>query len=102
MERRLSKRKSVSHEVILYYSGVGMLRCQTRDVSMDGAFLEMQHVSIPTASEVELALNVVGKTKGGVVRFGGQVVRSGSGGVGVNFTKFFDGAHAYLKQLVNE
>lgn len=103
MERRLSIRKLIAHEVVLYCPGVGMLCCQVRDMSMDGVFLHIGQISIPTNTDVELAFNPREEDRdeyNGPIRFGGHVVRSHTAGVGVNFTTFHDGAFAYLKRLI--
>ncbi len=103
MERRLSLRKSIKHEVVLFCPGVGMLCCEARDMSMDGVFLRVNQISIPTNTDVELAFNPREHEReeySGSIRFGGHVVRSHSGGIGVNFTKFHEGAFTYLKRLI--
>ncbi len=103
MERRLSHRKPIEHEVVLYYSDVGMLCCKVQDVSMDGAFLKTRQLSIPVGANVEVAFNPVcdkNASRCHSVRFAGHVVRAHDGGIGVNFTKFHSGAYAYLKSLV--
>lgn len=100
MERRLSERKPIEHEVVLYYPGVGMLCCKTVDMSMDGAFIKISHVSVSAESEIELAFNSSCESQIRSVRLCGRVVRTRLGGIGVNFTRFHEGAYAYLKQLM--
>ncbi len=100
MERRWSERKPVSQEVLLQYPGLGMLRCQTRDISFDGAYIETGQVSVPSSVEIDLMFANPSEKTTEVVRLGAQVVRSYDGGVGVSFNDYYEDAYQYLWRII--
>ena len=99
-ERRQSERKPIDREVLLYYQGLGMLRCCARDLSSDGAYIETGQVTIPATVDVDLVFNQPQSHITEVYRLEARVVRSHDGGVGVNFTNYRDGTYQFIQQLI--
>ena len=101
MERRWSRRKPVSHEVLGRFAELGMLRCQTRDLSFEGAFIETGRFSLPPTVDIELIFNPQEDVGSDVVCIGANVVRTHADGAGVSFNKYHDGSYQYLLKLLN-
>ncbi|MFQ5935914.1 MAG: PilZ domain-containing protein [Acidiferrobacterales bacterium] len=64
-ERRLGPRKLLALEVMLDHSRHGMQRYQTRDVSLEGVYIDADGLTLRKNSVVELVLKIPanGKTK---------------------------------------
>jgi len=54
MEHRWSERKNVTMDVTLHYDPVGQISGKTRDVSLEGMFVETEGVTIPSRAEVKV------------------------------------------------
>jgi hypothetical protein len=100
VERRLNERSPIDREVLLYYPGLGMLRCCAKDLSSDGAYIETGQMIIPATVDVDLMFNQPQPHVTEVYRLEARVVRSHGGGVGVNFTNYCDGTYQFLQQLI--
>jgi hypothetical protein len=102
MERRWSRRKPVSHEVLVRFAELGMLRCQLRNLSFEGAFLETGRISLPPTVDIELFFNPPAEDDAAeAVCIGANVVRSHIEGAGVSFVKYHNGSYQYLLKLLN-
>ena len=64
-ERRLGPRRRLSLEVMLEHSRLGLRRYQTRDVSLDGVFIETSDIRLRRNALVDLVLKIPadGKTR---------------------------------------
>ncbi len=64
-ERRLGPRKRLALEVMLDHQRLGLQRCQTRDISLDGVFVESDKLALRRNNIVDLVLKIPadGKTK---------------------------------------
>ena len=64
-ERRLGPRRQVALEVMLEHSRLGLRRYQTRDVSLDGVFIEADDIPLRRNAVVDLVLKIRtdGKTR---------------------------------------
>ena len=56
VERRASTRHVVSLRVSLYYDRLGLLTCQTRDISIEGMLLDTGRVRLSNNTQVEVVL----------------------------------------------
>jgi len=99
MERRWSKRKVIEHEVLLRFEGVGLVRCQTRDISFEGALIETNSVMVPHGADLDLSFVPV-QVDCDEVRLGGKVVRVMPEGVAVSFIDYHDGAYQFLLNVL--
>jgi hypothetical protein len=59
-ERRLGPRKQVTLEVLVSDRNRGAKSCQTRDISLDGAFIETKDVKLKKKANVDLILKIPG------------------------------------------
>lgn len=99
MERRWSRRKQVGQDVLLHYEGQAAAVCTIRDVSFEGARIEIGSLEVPPSTEIEL--HFCGSGDQGMVRIGATVVRVLDGGIGVNFSEYHDGSCRYLLKLLD-
>ena len=100
MERRWSKRKPVRQEVLLRYEGLGMMRCETRNISFEGAFITTGQFVLPPKAEVELHFTRHEDSDAEVVRIGAHVVGAYDDGIGVSFSRYHDGSYKYLLKIL--
>lgn len=84
-ERRSSIRKPVSLEVAVYYNGLGILRCLTRNLSLHGMLLDTGAMVIPQNAAVDLTLihRIAGITR--LQRIPATVIRVEDSGAGLIF-----------------
>ena len=54
MEHRWSERKPVTMDVTLHYDPVGQISGKTRDISLEGMYVETEGVTIPSRAEVKV------------------------------------------------
>ncbi len=57
-ERRLGPRKQVTLEVLVSDRKHGARSCQTRDISLEGAFIETHDVALKKKSKIDLILKI--------------------------------------------
>lgn len=98
-ERRDTPRIPITLEAIVNDSAQNYHHSVTRDISLDGAFVETQN-KFPKKGSVELAIQLPTEGKNKFHRFHAQVVRTTSGGAGVLFDKVDTDAYAALLDLV--
>lgn len=55
-ERRWNQRLPVAINIIIYYSGLGLIQGKTKNLSLDGAFIETGRISLHQGNEIELIL----------------------------------------------
>jgi hypothetical protein len=63
-ERRLGPRKQVTLEVLVSDRHRGAKSCQTRDISLDGAFIETKDLVLKKKAKIELILKIPSSSKG--------------------------------------
>jgi hypothetical protein len=57
-DRRLGPRKQVTLEVLVNDRNHGAKSCQTRDISLDGAFIQTKDVALKKKAKIELVLKI--------------------------------------------
>jgi hypothetical protein len=84
-ERRGNQRVAASLDVAVYYNSLVLFDCRTRDISLDGAFVDTQGQSLPQNAKVDLRFDV--QVDGGSQqhRLEAEVMHSEDDGVGVKF-----------------
>ena len=55
MEHRLSTRLPLGIDVVLYYNGTDLARCQTMDISAEGVYVETGATRLPLHAPVDVA-----------------------------------------------
>ena len=83
MEHRCSQRKKVRLDVTLYRNGRAVSRCKSRDIGLEGMFIEAGGMNCPVNSRVEVELAIEDGNKS--VRLPAIVVRSYTDGISIMF-----------------
>lgn len=84
-ERRCSIRKPINLEVAVYYDGLGILRCLSRNVSLHGMLLDTGVMVLPQNASVDLTIinRAAGLTQ--LHRVPATVIRVEDRGAGILF-----------------
>ena len=61
VEHRWSSRKEINMDVSLYYPPVGMINGKTRNISLEGMFVDLKGVSIPPQASSTTTTKLVGE-----------------------------------------
>lgn len=83
VEHRWSSRKPLAMDVSLYYPPLGMLNGKTRNISLEGMFVELEGVHIPPQSRLEIAFTSSARGKTTEHRLPAYVVHEGDDGIGL-------------------
>lgn len=83
VEHRWSTRKQLAMDVSLYYPPIGMINGRTRDVSLEGMFVELRGVHIPAQSRLEVSFTAGTEDRQTEHRLPAYVVHEREGGVGL-------------------
>lgn len=99
-ERRDTPRIPITLEAILSYNDNNFQHSTTRDISLDGVFVESKNGHVPKKGTMELAIKMPyeGLTK--YHRFHAQVVRVTNNGAGLVFDRVDTDSYAALLDLV--
>lgn len=84
MEHRWSERKPIEMDVALYYAPLGTITGKTRDVSLEGMYVQTTGIDLPVHAELEVSF--VTHTGGGAPQehhLHAYVVHGDGGGVGL-------------------
>ena len=83
VEHRWSSRKDINLDVNLYYAPVGMINAKTRNISLEGMFVDIKGVRIPAQARLEVSFTA--SSGGGTFehRLPAYVVHSRDGGIGL-------------------
>lgn len=83
IEHRWSSRKNINIDVNLYYPPVGMICGKTRNISLEGMFVDLQGVSIPPQARLEICFTA--QTRGAATehRLPAYVVHNSDAGIGL-------------------
>jgi hypothetical protein len=102
MERRWHVRAPIELDVALYYDGLGMLRCRTRDVSLEGMFINTGAIALPHHVPIDIVIpgGEDGAPGAQMHRLPAYVVRVASEGVGAMFRNVDIRAYRALERLV--
>ena len=52
-ERRWNQRLPVAMNIIIYYSGLGLIQGKTKNLSLDGAYIDTGRISLHQGGELE-------------------------------------------------
>lgn len=99
-ERRDTPRIPIALEAILNYNNRNFQHSVTRDISLDGAFVEAKDASLPKRGTLELAIKLPAEGTTRYHRFHAQVVRVTDRGAGLLFDRVETDSYAALLDLV--
>ncbi|MEE9494807.1 MAG: PilZ domain-containing protein [Gammaproteobacteria bacterium] len=83
LEHRWSNRKNLEVDVNVYYPPLGQLCGKTRNISLEGMFIELEGVQIPPQSRLEVAFTTQNATGETEHRLPAYVVHEDDGGIGL-------------------
>lgn len=93
-EHRWSERKPIRLNVSIYYEPLGTISCQTRDISLEGMFVETPDVELPVEAELEVSFTTGNAGKQQEHHMPAYVVHGNDDGAGlmlrhVDYTDFY-------------
>ena len=97
MEKRWSLRKPIRLDVVLHHDGAGMLRCKTRDISLEGMFIEAENPVLPVDDPVYLDFILQNDSDNKLHHIRAKVVRVTDKGMGVMFREFNPSISHFLR-----
>ena len=101
IDQRWSERKPIALEVALYYPPVGTIMGRTRDVSLEGMFVETHGAELPVEAELEISFVTEGANKSHEHHVPAYVVHGGREGVGL-MLRHIDYSDFYaLRYMIN-
>ena len=83
VEHRWSNRKKLAMDVDLYYPPLGMLNGKTRNISLEGMYVELDGVHIPAQSRLEISFTSSARGEAIEHRLPAYVVHEGKDGIGL-------------------
>ena len=99
-DRRWNARVPCIINVALYYGGLGLLPCQTRNISLDGMFVETGRIMLSPESPVEVVFSrPAGKTIR-QQRLCAQIIRITNTGAGIMFNNIDMAAYQFLQKMI--
>ena len=99
-ERRDTPRIPIALDTILNCSNQNYQHSITRDISLDGVFIESDEGKVAKKGIMDLAIKLPGEGPPKYHRFHAQVVRVVNGGAGLVFDKVDTDSYAALLDLV--
>lgn len=99
-ERRDTPRIPITLETIVNYNNRNYQHSTTRDISLDGAFVESKSEKLPKKRTMELAIKLPSDGLLRYHRFHAQVVRVTRNGAGIVFDRVDTDSYAALLDLV--
>lgn len=100
VERRASRRKSVALKVSLYYDGLGLLTCKTRDICIEGMLLDTGRVRISHSAHVEVVLTNLAEHYSDPIRVFARVNRVDESLAALTFQNLDIGTFRRLRKLI--
>lgn len=83
IEHRWSSRKDIKLDVNLYYPPIGMINGCTRNISLEGMYIDIKGVSIPEHARLEVAFSADLNGRHIEHRLPAYVVHQGDNGIGL-------------------
>ena len=87
MEKRWATRRSVQIRVDVHYRDMEIVNCQTRDVSLNGAFVEVKQLQPTVNAPVDLLFRLGDTNRLTKYKVQGKVARTAGDGIGVIFNE---------------
>lgn len=97
MEKRWSLRKPIKLDVVLHHDIAGKIKCITRDISLEGMFIETDYKMLPIDDLVYLDFILQNDNNTKLHHIRGKVVRTTDTGMGVMFREFNPSISHFLR-----
>ena len=101
MEKRWAARRDVQISVDLKCKDVEVVNCQTRDVSLSGAFVHVQQLQPPIDAPVELLFRLGEPGRYTKYKVQAKVARATGDGVGVMFEELDVSSFRSLREVLS-
>lgn len=99
-DRRLGPRKQIALEVMVKHKRLGLQSCQTRDISLDGAYVETGDLVLRKNAKVDLVLMIPAKRKAKHHRIQAKVADVQKRGATFIFRKLDERTYSALVDLL--
>lgn len=99
-ERRLGPRRQLALEVMLNHRRLGLQLCHTRDISLEGLFVETNEFELRMNARVELVLKIPANAKPKHHRVKAKVVKVEKHGATLIFYKLDESTYTALVDLL--
>ncbi|MGD8842824.1 MAG: PilZ domain-containing protein [Gammaproteobacteria bacterium] len=83
LEHRWSPRKNINIDVDLHYPPIGLISGRTRNISLEGMFVELDGVTIPPQARLEISFTAHSHGTAFKYRLPAYVVHGSNRGIGV-------------------
>ena len=101
IERRWNARIPLTLHAALYYSGLGIVKCDTRDISMDGALVVTGRVILNQDASLDIILCGQDENKAEQCRLKANVARLTSDGAGICFRDLSPENYRFLQFMMD-
>lgn len=99
MEHRLSERRPINLDVLIFHQGLPVGRGRTRNIGLEGMFIETEIRDFSEGTTLDIELNVDGDEGEQRVRLPGLVVHRNREGMGLMFLTLAPEIHDTLQTL---
>ena len=99
MEKRWSLRKDIQLDVVVHHDIAGVIKCKTRDVSLEGMFIETERPLLPIDDQVYLDFILQNDSNNRLHHIRAKVVRITDTGMGVMFREFNPRISHFLRDV---
>ena len=99
MEKRWSLRKPIKLDVLLHHDAAGVMKCITRDISLEGMFIETDRPTLPIDDPVYLDFILQNDDNNKLHHIRAKVVRTSETGMGVMFREFNPRISQFLRDV---
>jgi len=101
MENRWAARTPVRLSVDLHCRDIEVVNCSTRDISLNGAYIEVKQLQPDADSKVDLVFRLGQPGEYTRYRVPGKVVRSDGEGIGVMFDEVDASSFRSLREILH-
>lgn len=101
IERRWNARIPLQLHAALYYSGLGIVKCDTRDISMDGALVVTGRVILNQDASLDIILCSGDENKAEQCRLKANVTRLTADGAGISFRDLSPENYRFLQSIMD-
>ena len=99
MEKRWSMRKEIQLDVMLHHDRAGVIKCKTRDISLEGMFIETQSGTLPVDEQVHLDFILQNDNSNKLHHIRAKIVRTTDTGMGLMFREFNPRISHFLRDV---
>ena len=101
VEHRWSDRKDISVDIHLYYPPIGMLHGKTRNISLEGMFVDIRGITIPPQARLDAWFTTEARGQQLEHRIRAHVIHCCDEGVGLMLQHAGHGAFDALRYMLN-